>query len=150
MNKIVMMSVLILMLSACSDGQKINFGKKNKSQADSLINPKTHIKVNKEYDKNGNLIRYDSSYTSISSNIGNEAQADSIFRQFKSEFNQRYPFSTKPYFNDLFFNDSLLFYDFYKKDFFEKRFELNRKNMENMFKEMDSIKNEYYKKLDSL
>ena len=31
----------------------------------TVTNPKVDIKVNKEYDKNGNIIRYDSSYTYI-------------------------------------------------------------------------------------
>lgn len=152
------MSVLILILSACKNGQnkeKDKIADKKEIMSDSLQNPKTNIKVNKEYDDDGNLIRYDSTYSSFYSNIDiDKAKADSIFNKFKSDFNFRYPFSTKPYFDDLFFNDSLLKYDFYKKDFFDKRFNMNMRHMKDMFREMfgkmDSIKNKYYKSLDSL
>ncbi len=42
--------------------------------------PKEDIKVNKEYDENGYLIRYDSTYTYYYSNIeGDEIVADSIW-----------------------------------------------------------------------
>ncbi|MCB4234259.1 hypothetical protein LDL59_01710 [Kaistella anthropi] len=46
--------------------------------------PIEDIKVNKEYDENGNLIRYDSTYTYYYSNIeGDEIAADSIFNNFR-------------------------------------------------------------------
>ena len=59
-------------------------------------------------------------------------------------FEDRYPFSTKPYFDNLFFQDSLLHYDFYKKDFFYNRFRQNMQQMDRMFWEMDSIKNKFF------
>lgn len=63
--------------------------------------PETNIEVNKEFDENGNLIRYDSTYTSYysSSNISPE-MADSIMKQFGVKFHfgtpetfMYYPFS---------------------------------------------------------
>ncbi|QIY83201.1 hypothetical protein HER18_06500 [Chryseobacterium sp. NEB161] len=106
--------------------------------------PKEDIKVNKEYDENGNLIRYDSTYTYYDSNIeGDEIAADSIFNNFRNMFEDNYSFSTTPYFNDLFSEDSLLKYDFYKNDFFHKRFKNNMQQMERLFWEMDSIKNKF-------
>ncbi|MCF8371167.1 MAG: hypothetical protein K9H64_06080 [Bacteroidales bacterium] len=48
--------------------------------------PKEDIKVNREYDENGNMIRYDSTYTwSWSSNGENESIPDSMF-QFNNGF----------------------------------------------------------------
>ena len=106
--------------------------------------PKEDIKVNKEYDENGNLIRYDSTYTYYYSNIeGDEIAADSIFNNFRNMFEDNYSFSTTPYFNDLFFEDSLLKYDFYKNDFFHERFMNNMQQMERLFWEMDSIENKF-------
>lgn len=106
--------------------------------------PIEDIKVNKEYDENGNLIRYDSTYTYYDSNIeGDEIAADSIFNNFRNMFENNYSFSTTPYFNDLFFEDSLLKYDFYKNDFFHERFMNNMQQMERLFWEMDSIKNKF-------
>ncbi|QQT63573.1 hypothetical protein I6I97_07250 [Sphingobacterium multivorum] len=106
--------------------------------------PKEDIKVNKEYDENGYLIRYDSTYTYYYSNIeGDEIVADNIFNNFRNMFENNYSFSTMPYFNDLFFEDSLLKYGFYKNDFFHERFMNNMQQMERLFWEMDSIKNKF-------
>ena len=59
-------------------------------------------------------------------------------------FEDNYSFSTTPYFNDLFFEDSLLKYDFYKNDFFHERFMNNMQQMERLFWEMDSIENKFF------
>jgi hypothetical protein len=130
----------LLSLSSCN-GQS---GKGEKATAEKNA-PKTDIKVNKEYDKNGNLIRYDSTYSAYYSNILNDSvRGDSIFKNFKSQFNQKYLFSQKPYFNDFFFQDSLLKYDFYKNDFFSNRFKNNMQQMDKLFLEMDSVKNYFF------
>ena len=130
--------MLSLSLSSCN-------GQKKDLQKDvTKIEPKTDVKVNKEYDENGNLIRYDSTYTYVYSNIDDTAVRDSILANFKKHFNQQYKFSEDPFFNDLFFEDSLMQYDFYKNDFFMNRFKNNMMMMEDLFKEMDSIKNSFY------
>jgi len=120
--------------------------KKNEKDKDLSQNlPQTNIKVNKEYDKNGNIIKYDSTYSAYYSNIkGDTLLRDSIFDNFKIQFNEKYFFSTQPYFNNFFFTDSLLGYDFYKKDFFYHRFRNNTNYMDKLFHEMDSIKNSFY------
>ncbi len=137
--------VLSLVLSSCNGQTKTEA---NSDEKDSIL-PEENIKVNKEFDKDGNLVRYDSTYTSFYSNIKNDTiKADSIFNSFRSFFNQTYPFSNQLFFNDLFFRDSLLRYDFYKKDFFSKRFEKNMSKMNKLFHDMDSLKNDYYDKQD--
>jgi len=109
------------------------------------ITPKTNIIVNKEYDDKGNLIRYDSTYSSYYSNIEtNKHLGDSVFNNFKNYFNQSYVFSNQPYFNNFFFEDSLLKYDFYKRDFFSDRFQNNMDHMDKLFMEMDSLKNSFF------
>jgi len=120
----------------------------NKSENDkSTAKPQTNIKVDKQYDSNGNLIKYDSSYSYYYSNIKDDnKQRDSILSNFKSQFNMKYSFSTDPYFNDFFFQDSLLKYDFYKKDFFLNRFRNNMKMMDSLFWGMDSLKNSFFGK----
>ena len=136
--------VLAFLLSLSSCNGQSGKGKKDTSAKNA---PKTDIKVNKEYDKNGNLIRYDSTYSSYYSNILNDSVlGDSIFNNFKSKFNQKYLFSQQPYFNDFFFQDSLLKYDFYKNDFFSNRYKNNMQRMDELFLEMDSMKNLFFKK----
>jgi hypothetical protein len=128
-------------LSGC-DGQTKKAD--NQLKKDS---PQTNIKVNKEYDKNGNLIKYDSTYSSYYSNVkGDTILRDSIFQNFTNHFNKNYSFSDHPYFRNFFFQDSLLMYDFYKKDFFYDRYINNMERMDSLFREMDIMKNDFFRK----
>lgn len=144
---ITMFIAVSLIFSGCN-GQDVKKEQKKNNTNSTLISgnqPKEDIKVNKEFDKDGNLIRYDSTYTYYYSNIDrNKTVGDSIFSNFRCMFEDYYPFSTKPYFDNLFFEDSLLHYDFYKKDFFYDRFMQNMQQMDRMFREMDSIKNKFF------
>lgn len=137
---LILVIALSLSMQGCN-GQK----QEDKTEANKNI-PKTNIKVNKEYDEDGNLVRYDSTYSYFYSNIENETiKQDSIFNLFKNNFNQRYFFSDEPYFNDFFFEDSLLRYDFYKQDFFMNRFKDNMRRMDSLFWGMDAWKDEFFK-----
>ena len=104
-----------IILNSCNGQKKTD----ETEMINDTINPKTNIIVNKEYDDDGNLIRYDSTYSSYYSNIeADTILGDSLFNNFKDFFNQNYGFSNQPYFNNFFFEDSLLQYDFYKRDLF--------------------------------
>lgn len=104
--------------------------------------PKVEVRVNKKYDPNGNLVAYDSTYSSIYEGRAiDPAFMDSVFQDFKPRFNLRYPFLNDPGFDDLFFQDSLLHHDFFHDDFFQRRMDLNSTYMERMMAEMDSLKN---------
>lgn len=142
MKKIIFLIFLFSVTIYGCDGQKkesaVDSGKKSQ--------PETNITVNKEYDENGNIIKYDSTYSSYYSNIENNSFAgDSIMKLFRERFNNRYFFSEDPFFDNLFFQDSLIHYDFYKKDFFKNRFLDNWQHMDQLFHEMDSIKNNFFK-----
>jgi hypothetical protein len=140
MKRLFTISLVVLTLTGCS-GQT-----KNDKQSKNNL-PQTNIKVKKDYDKNGNIVRYDSSYSSFYSNIkGDSTLRDSIFNNFRHKFNQDYFFSDQPYFKNFFFVDSLLKYDFYKKDFFYDRFKNNMARMDSLFKGMDIIKNDFFDK----
>lgn len=143
-----LMALSIMALPACN-GQSPQ-SRTNPAPADSLVvkadTPKVEVRVNKEYDEHGNLIAYDSTYTSFySTRIGDAGLMDSLFRSFKPHFDQRYPLLNDPGFNDLFFNDTLLYQDFFHRDFFRKRMELNELYMQRMMDRMDSFKNEYFR-----
>lgn len=114
--------------------------------ADSLEKPKVNIKVNKHYDDKGNVIGYDSTYTSFYSNIrGDSSRLDSLKTSFDNYFNRDYSSIFKNEFNSLFFNDSLKYPDFFHKDFFLKRYERNDHFFRDMMLRMDSIKNQFYR-----
>ena len=146
MKRVLFLSLLLLTgITGCNAQRAPKDG--DRENADTVkVQPDVNIKVNKEYDENGNLIRYDSTYTYIYSNIdGNVQLQDSVFNEFMQHFNEHFGLSEDPFFNNFFFNDSLLKYDFYKKDFFHDRFLENRDWIDKMLKEMDSLKNEFYK-----
>lgn len=108
--------------------------------------PKTEVHVNKEYDANGNLIAYDSTYSSFyHGRNADPAQMDSLLRDFRPGMGQQFPFLSDPGFNDLFFRDSLLYPDFFHNDFFRNRMEMNAKWMQEMMAQMDSVKNRYFR-----
>jgi hypothetical protein len=123
-------------------------GQTNKEKSTSINpsgNPQTSIKVDKKYDSKGNLIKYDSTYSYYYSNVQDKKNLkDSVFNNFKSEFNRKYFFSRNPYFDDFFFQDSLLIYDFYRRDFFMNRFRNNMRMMDSLFWGMDSLKNCFF------
>jgi len=145
MRKIILVSLAISITLLSCNGQSKNSD--NEQVKDTL--PKTNIKVNREYDSKGNLIRFDSTYSSYYSNIeGDTTLRDSIFSRFRNHFNESYFFSDEPFFRDFFFVDSLLKYDFYKKDFFYNRFRDNMQRMDSLFREMDEMKNDFYNRQD--
>jgi len=142
------LAAMIIALSACN-GQAQEQHKKRvrvDTLSASMDTPKTNVRVNKQYDAHGNLITYDSTYSSFySGRSGEKDLLDSLFRDFRPRFGTRYPFLNDPGFNDLFFNDTTLYPDFFHQDFFRKRMELNDRYMQRMMAQMDSVKNEYFR-----
>ncbi len=146
MKRLIFFSMIMFMgLTGCN-AQRAPKDNEQDSNDTLKVQPDVNIKVNKEYDENGNLIRYDSTYTYVYSNIKNNVQLrDSIFNEFMEHFNDHFGLPDDQLFNNFFFTDSLLQYDFYKKDFFHDRFFENSDLIDKMLREMDSIKNEFYK-----
>ncbi|MEZ5084626.1 MAG: hypothetical protein R2750_14470 [Bacteroidales bacterium] len=137
--------IIALALSFLITGCNGQTKQETKNRKTDASNPETNIRVNKEYDENGNLIRYDSSYSYFYSNIENDTTLeDSVFLNFRNYFNNRYRFSNEPFFDNYFFEDSLLHYDFFKHDFFSNRFRRNMEYMDLLFREMDSMKNSFF------
>ena len=135
---------IMLNLSACN-GQAEK--KQTPTVADRSIQavdtPHVDVRVNKQYDAQGNLISFDSTYTSIYRGQHGPADMDRVFQDFKPRFGTRYPFLNDPGFNDLFFNDSLMHQDFFHDNFFRKRMEMNQRYLEQLMSRMDSVKNAY-------
>lgn len=114
--------------------------------ADTLTKPEVKIKVNKQYDDRGNIVKYDSTYSYFYSSPGGkilESSNDSVFNKFRNFFNTNYPDFLNPQYNSIFYNDSLFKYDFFNGDYFQKRFEMNRAIFDKIYKQMDSLKLDY-------
>jgi len=115
---------------------------------DSVITPQVNVRVNKKYGDDGKLQSYDSTYTySYSGPAGNMLSStnDSVFNHFKAFFRKNYPGLMNPQYNNIFYTDSLFKYDFFNPDYFRKRYELNNQMFEGIFRQMDSLKNEFMK-----
>jgi hypothetical protein len=143
MKKLIIGIFLFTFLTSCSAQENNQLS----NTSDSLDNkPQTKIIVNKEYDEEGNLIKFDSTYSFFYSNVERDSSfADSTYSIFQNDFFNSFPNVQRPFLDDMFFEDSLLTYDFYKDDFFSNRFKLNRKKFDKLFQGMDSLKNEFYK-----
>jgi hypothetical protein len=140
MKRLDIISVMLLItLMSCTAQTK-------KSQASYDENsPKTNISVKKKYDKNGNVIGYDSTYTSVYSNIkGDDHLMDSLMNAFKSDFNDKYFFSNEPFFKNFFFNDSVPEKEFLKNDYFYRYFKRDMARMDSLFRGMDLMKNDFF------
>jgi len=143
---IILTGVFITSCNEIGKGQDLTNPEDDLTAADSLNKPLVNITVNRRYDDEGNLIGMDSTHSSYYSNIeGDTARMDSLFRNFDRLFNSHRPSMFDDNFNDLFFNDSLRYHDFFHDDFFMKRYELNDAYFRDIMRRMDSIKNQFYK-----
>jgi len=115
-----------------------------------LVNPKVDIKVDKEYDKNGNIIRYDSTYRYVYTFPNGKLEIlnmDSIFNNFRPYFfDNGFDLMQKP-FNHFFEMDSSFQQHFFDNDYFMQQFEREMFRFEEMMHEMDSLRNQYLKEM---
>jgi hypothetical protein len=146
MLRILIVTIFSIFIVSCN-GQN---GTKDKlaNHSDEVKKPKTDIRVNKEYDDEGNLIRYDSTYTWSYSNIQGDSvfvDIDSAMLQFHSFMNDRRQFGFPFYNEDIFYNDSLFYQDFLDQDYFMNRWKESRYRMNRAIQEMDSIKSLFFR-----
>ncbi|MCX2764966.1 hypothetical protein [Aquimarina muelleri] len=114
------MKIYILMLALLSVSCK---GQENKTNIDE--EPKGTWKVDKEFDENGNLIRYDSIYSWSSDNKFDNLSSidrDSLIQSFKSRFFTNFEKFEDEGFEDVFSQDSLFSERFFNDDFFGSSF----------------------------
>ncbi len=108
------------------------------------IDPKIDIKVDKEYDDQGNIIRYDSSYSYYY--LDSENVPHHYFFTPDSLFNEIFPF----YYDSLNkshhhpFDDDLFNEDFFNDPFF-RGFQYKDYDYNELMERMDSLRNEFFK-----
>jgi hypothetical protein len=134
---IISLMLFSLVLTSCQGQNKENKISETENQ------PKTDVKVFKEYDDNGNLIKYDSTYTYFYSNIENDSLLkDSILN--KLMFGNESILSSNPFFNRFFLKDSLIQNDFYNKDAFMEIIKNNNYHMNTFLQQMDSLERQFF------
>jgi hypothetical protein len=106
--------------------------------------PKVDIKVNKKRDQNGNIIAYDSTYTSTWSNDMNgfmPENIDSIFKNMQSQFSKSFSLNGKHFgFNSLTINDSI-----FNMDPFNGQLGNNWTDMDKIMEQQQKMMEEFFK-----
>ncbi len=147
MNKKIVITVLILFSFF------VGFSQQNAKERhqDKTNQPQTDIKVNKEFDEKGNLIRYDSTYTYFysSDNISPEMM-DSLMNSFNNQFGINFYFGQSPFYDsdNQFFNDSIHNQLF---NHHKMMMEMQQQQMEMMkyfFEQMQEGNKQMYEKLE--
>lgn len=138
-----------LALSSCQQGHSTDtayLATDSAASPDTLKKPDVKIQVNRRYDDRGNLIGFDSTYSSFYSGLeGDTLRMDSLMKRFDAYFDRQHSRWFDQQFNRLFFSDSTAYPDFFHDDFFTKRYELNDRYLRDMMRRMDSVKNWFYK-----
>lgn len=134
--------VFFSMLSSCSSQEAKDISKKIEKKK-----PRENVTVSRKYDENGNLIEFDSTYTSYYSNIeGDTVMLNSMLTDFPAFFNDEFlKLHSRKMYNPFFYQDSVLDSHFFHDNFFEQQFYNQTESMLRMIQEMDSIKNSFFK-----
>ena len=141
MKNTILIIASIIGFYGCSNAQQDNLSSKNNGKTTKKIEPKTDYKVNKEYDKNGNLTKYDSTYTYYYSNVDKKSlMKDSVVEKLNKLFTTHDFFNNDPFFNTPFSDKEFSEENFFKEDFFRS----NNEMMQKMLSQMDSLKNQFF------
>lgn len=148
MKKIVAILV-ILVITGCNNQEKEKQQIESDEQEMTTIKPSEKWDVKKEYDEQGNLIRYDSIYSWSYSNVEGDSlrvNLDSIMDSFKMYFGKNRTFDWDDDFYYFPKNDSLFMNDFFKDDYFLRNWQMQHSEFEGMIKKMDSLRNDFLRK----
>jgi hypothetical protein len=126
MKKYILLLVMAILSVSCS-GQENKAKKEEAKETEKNIaeEPKATWKVDKEFDENGNLIRYDSMYSWTSDSKFNNLsflERDSLIESFKSRFFANFSQFENQEFEDVFSEDSLFSNHFFNDDFLGSSF----------------------------
>ncbi|MDX1279005.1 hypothetical protein [Oceanihabitans sediminis] len=149
--KIYISLCLISLLSISCNSQNKNLENTEAKYDNQKIiqEPKGSWKVDKEFDENGNLIRYDSIYSWSSQDKYNKlsiSQRDSLIQSFKSKFFTNFLELKNQGFEDIFANDSLVSNYFFNDSFFESNFGSDFMDINNIKKQLIARQKEFLKK----
>ena len=114
-------------------------------------NPKIHYNVHKVYDKNGNLVRYDSTYSWSyhHEDQGRQIDVDSVFRKFMPYFRHNFPNADMKAMQDHFMEmpDSAMIMDFFNNKNFFDQWQGQLFDFQQQIREMDSLRNRFFKQV---
>lgn len=151
-NRIILSIVLItlgIIATSCrqeSHGQDKGYiDKETRALTDSLEKPDVNISVNRRYDDKGNLIGFDSIYSSYHSNIpGSTLRIDSLMRKLDTNFQHYYSQHLEWPYNTLFSRDALHYRWPFRNDLPLKRYDFDDPFLRGMMQRADSIENHFF------
>ncbi|WP_147676876.1 hypothetical protein [Algibacter pacificus] len=148
MKKCVLLFTIALLSLNCSGQNNEN----KQTEKLSKEQPKGSWKVDKEFDENGNLIKYDSIYSwSSSKNIAglSAKERDSMLQSFKSKFFNNYSRFEHQGFENLFSEDSPFSEHFFNDDFFGSDFGRDFMDLDSITEQMFSRQKKFLEKYQS-
>ena len=146
------MIIPLFLFSAFFSGCKNNPGGEAMAQnPDTLMSPqpKVDIRVNKQYDDAGNLVRMDSTYIWSYSNLEGDSvkvAADSLLEMFKPFSFGAFPDTMDLWLNPFFNFDSIFYTDFFRDNYFFDRWHREFKSLERELHKLDSLRDEFLKR----
>ncbi len=149
-----MLFLTIALLSMSCNGQK-NEKKEDtfKEHKKTLTEePKGTWKVDKEFDENGNLIRYDSIYSWSSNSVFDDLSMigkDSLVKSFESKFFRNFSQFENQGFENMFTPDSLFSKHFFNDDFFKSDFGKDFIDIDNIRQQMINRQKKFLEKYQS-
>ena len=146
--------LMIGMFSISCNGQNKDSEKTELKEHEKTITeqPKGSWKVNKEFDDNGNLIRYDSIYSWSSNGKFDDLstlEKDSLLKSFKSRFFTNFSDFENNGFDDVFSKDSLFSKRFFNDDFFESDFGKEFMDIDKITQQMIARQKKFLEKYQS-
>lgn len=138
---ILLLGTVLTLSCNAQDGQKESKATKEKSEHAGEV-PGGTWKVDKEFDENGNLVRYDSIYSwSSSGKIDNlkKQDRDSTLQSMRSKFYRHFSNLDKERFGDMFGKDSLFTRHFFNEDFFDSDFGQDFMDIDSIREEMEAM-----------
>ncbi len=153
MKKHILLFLLAILSFSCN-GQKSKINKEETKKIENTIveEPKGTWKVDKEFDENGNLIRYDNIYSWSSNNQYDNLSSvdrDSIMSSFKSRFYTNFSQFENEGFEDVFSPDSLFSNRFFNDDFFGSSFGQDFIDIDKIRQQMIARQKEFLEKYQS-
>ena len=149
-----MLLIMIGFLSVSCNGQnnasKLAEAKENENNV--VKPPKGSWKVDKEFDEDGNLIKYDSIYSwSSTKNFDNlsSVNRDSLVQSFKSRFFKNYSGFKNEGFSSIFSKDSLFSNHSFNDDFFGSDFGKDFMDIDKIHQEMLDRQKKFLEKYQS-
>jgi len=152
MRKIAILSLAAMLTVSCNAQENKKEGELSNEhdiKLSSSVEPLGTWKVDKEFDENGNLIRYDSIYSWSSADNFDALSAqerDSILQSMQSEFYRNFSHFSNQGFDDIFSSDSLFTNRFFDDAFFTSQFGADFRDIDRMHQRMEAMRKEFLEK----